>query len=972
MHGFIIKDIVPVPEVMSVAYNLEHQKCKAKLIHLHNTDPENMLAIAFRTPPSDNTGVFHILEHNLIEGSTKYPVKNLLFELVRTGVATLLNAFTYPDKTVYPCASMNLKDFKNISSVYLDAVFSPKIRKDYFLQEGHHLEFEVPGDPNSPLSIKGVVYNEMKGVFSDLDGIISRHVSCDLFDNAYGFDSGGIPDAIPSLTFERFKGVFERYYHPSNSFIYCYGDLPTTDRLALLNDEYLSHFDSLDVDTTIKEQTRWSKSKRKLVNYPLDSEEKFKDKTAITFSFFTGTVADAEKSIAMKILDYYLTGDAASPLRKALIDSKFGSDLTDSGYASYQRDTFYTIGLKGTNPDQEEKIKELIFSTLKEISDAGLDRDKLKASFHRHDIGFRRISSDFPVSLMDRVYNSWIYGLDPLYYLKINEHFSKLKHRYQSQPDYFEDLIREQFLDNPHYITHIFTPDKEFNKKSKIAETKKLTDIKNNLSKEEMAEITSDTEKLRLLQTTPNSEAEIATLPTLKIGDIDRKSDELSTRVLHADKTPLLVTDMFTNGVNYLSLSVNISSIPDELIDYLPLYSDVVSGMGADGKDYLEMANLESMYTGGIGTSVSFSSMVSDSTKIKIHFDIYSRALESNYGETLEIVKAKLTKPDLSDKVRLKDLITQGLDAYKSNLVPSGSRYAAKYARRNLNQNTNLAERSSGITQIMLYQSLANSFEEKYQDLLEKLSRIRSFVSSGGNITASFIGTDGGVSETEQFLSDINPHSSVSPDSFLASNQPKFIEDYSGIVVPATVAFNAIGFSAVDQNHPLSASLSVLCQNLSLSFLHEKIRVSGGAYGASMSFQSHSRSVGISSYRDPNITKTFDVFGGVSEFIRNKMDLSPSSLEQSIIGTFKTVDGPLRPGQAVETALGRFLVGSTYESRQAYRDKLFSVSKKSILEANETIIAPGLRRSAICTLSNRVDIENASKKMKMPINLISV
>ncbi|MBN2711756.1 MAG: insulinase family protein, partial [Planctomycetes bacterium] len=370
LHGFRVEKITPLEELRVLAIEARHPKSGARFLHLYTEDEESLFSAAFRTPPPDDTGLPHILEHTVLCGSKRYPVKDPFVELLKTSLATFLNAMTYPDKTVYPCASMNEKDFFNLAGVYCDAVFHPLITEKHFKQEGHHYEFAEPGNTGSPLIIKGIVYNEMKGAYSDLDGIIDRNLTRSICpDNAYGKDSGGDPEIIPELTYEQFTNFHARYYHPSNALLFVHGNIPTEKHMKFLDDEYLSKFDAISIDTSIDEQPRWSEPVRATIPYPVGPEDTAEKKTAITVNFLTNDLTDPIKSLSMGILDYYLLGNAASPLRKALIDSKLGEELTDSGYANYQRDTFFTVGLKGTESEKEDEIVEIVFSVCSELAD---------------------------------------------------------------------------------------------------------------------------------------------------------------------------------------------------------------------------------------------------------------------------------------------------------------------------------------------------------------------------------------------------------------------------------------------------------------------------------------------------------------------------------------------------------------------------------------------------------------------------
>ncbi len=630
LHGFTIDEVTPLTSIRCLAIRATHNKSGARLLHLVADDPENLFVAAFRTPPPDDTGLPHILEHTVLCGSRRYPVKDPFVELLKTSLATFINAMTYPDKTVYPVASMNEKDYFNLAGVYCDAVFHPRIDEAHFKQEGHHYAFAQTGDMESALTIKGIVYNEMKGAYSDLDGVIGREMTRSVCpDNAYGFDSGGNPDHIPSLDYETFRKFHEQYYHPSNALILLYGNIETEKHLAFLDREYLAAFDAIKVDTTIAEQPRWKAPVRETIPYPIGKEEELANKTAFILTFLTNNVTDPIASLSMGILDYYLLGNAASPLRKALIDSKLGEELSDSGYASHQRDTFFTIGLKGTEVEHTEAIERLIFATCKDIAAQGMDPDKVEAAFHRLEISSREIGSMYPLRLMDRVYRSWLYDADPLHLLRLDEHLKELRSRFETEPGFFEKQLQEWIIENPHYSALTFVPDPEdLARRDKVFE-EEMALRKKELSPEECETIVREAKELSEMQGQPNSPEALATLPRLALKDVSPEPLQLPTVALSAGNRPFLYTDVFAGGISYLRMAFDISDIEDELIDYLPLYGQVLHKMGAGDADYAAMAEREAAVTGGIHAATGGGGRFDDCRKTQLFLTVGMKALDS-------------------------------------------------------------------------------------------------------------------------------------------------------------------------------------------------------------------------------------------------------------------------------------------------------------------------------------------------------
>ena len=962
LHGFEITSVTPMPSVRAVAYLATHVKSGARLLHLHAEDKENLLAIAFRTPPPDDTGLPHILEHTVLCGSKRYPVKDPFVELLKTSMATFLNAMTYPDKTVYPCASMVDKDFFNIAGVYCDAVFHPNISEKHFKQEGHHFDFTEPGNIDSPLIIKGIVYNEMKGVYSDLDGLIERDMTKGIMpDNAYGRDSGGDPDAIAELTYEQFKQFHENYYHPSNGLIFLYGGIPTEKHLAFLDGEFLSQFDRIDIDTTISDQPRWSQPRRKSETYPIGAEEDLAEKTAIVMTFLTNSSVDPIRTLSMNLLDHYLLANSASPLRKALIDSKLGQQLTDSGYASFQRDTFFTIGLKGSEAGRTDALVELVLSTLKSIADEGLDRDLIEAAFHQLEMSTKEIPDMYPLVLMERVYCSWLYEADPLHHLRMNEHLAEMRKRYETQSGFFETQLRELLVENPHYTVYTYTPDKAYTAGKQKAFQEHMQQVKASLSREQLQQIVTEAAELDEMQTTPNSPQALATLPRLELSDVPAEPIELNTTITDEAGAELLYTDEFANGMNYLNLTFDLRGLDEELFDFVGLYTDVIQKMGAGEYDYVEMAKREAAQTGGVDTFVVACGRVNDPTRPGPRFNVSCKALDAKLTNMLDILADRILRCDLTDTARLKDIVLQARVSRQSILVPNGWDFAFAHAQRHLTRNAALAERFGGFTQFRQLNMLADDFDGNVEKLIEQFGRIRDFIATRAGVTASFVGDTIGLDKIKTFLAGFkvsdHPGEAVSEDAFDST-----LNSREGIANPAEVAFVCRAWQVGGLDSPHAPALALLSVNLSYGYLWEQVRVRGGAYGARAQYVPVNGMFRLGSYRDPFVKETLDAYAGLFDYIENDMDLSTGVLEQAIVGTIKTLDHPIRPSQAVGTAMARHLAGETSDIRKDFRRRLLALTENDIRTAGN-FLREGYESSPICVLASREKLIEANEKL---------
>ncbi len=960
VHGFVVERVVPLAEIRCMAHCLRHTKSGARLIHLHTRDSENLLAIAFRTPPPDDTGLPHILEHTVLCGSERYPVKDPFVELLKTSLATFLNAITYPDKTVYPCASMNEKDFFNLVGVYCDAVFHPLILPEYFKQEGHHFDFRDRADANSPLMIRGIVYNEMKGAFSDLDGMIGYHCHQLFPENAYGRISGGAPDAIPSLTYEQFRDFHRRYYHPSNAYIFAYGNIPTEKHTAFLHDQYLQSFDTLDIDTTIARQPRWPTPRRNTHSYPASPRDRPEEKTAVVMTFFTNEITDVECTLTMHILEHYLLSNAASPLRRAIVDAKLGEDLTHSGYGDYQRDTVFSVGLKGTATDKAHAFETLVLETCRQVAEKGLERRKVEAAFHQLELETRDIGSMYPLQMMGRVYDSWLYDGDPLYMLERGRHLADLRAKYESVPGYLEKQLLALVVDNPHYLLLTLVPDSVLQSKRHETLAAELSDTKARMSEKELRDVAHEAERLEILQNEPNSPEALATLPQLKLSDVSPSPMAVDTNVEHIAQRPFLTTRVFTNGLNFLRLGIDASGLSEELIDYLPLYAEALRKMGTDEDSYLAMAEREAETTGGVSISVSGAGRYTDPDHVQPFLFANSNALETKLPEMVRFLTDRVVRTDFSDLDRLKTVIQQSRVQRHSGIVPAGNRYAVLRAQRGLSRNGNLAERLGGVSQTRMLDGLADGLDSRLDDVSARLSAIHAKLRERGRFVASFVGTHRGADIARewygQFLGGLGKEAVPTESTVF----PVATGAREGIALPAEVAFAAQVFRAVPASDPLAPALAVLAQALSFGYLWNEVRAKRGAYGCSASYNQANGMFSFASYRDPCICETLQTYAGVPDHIARGMDLSADTVEQAVIGSIRTLDRPIRPGTAVRNALSRYLAGIDDEVRQAYRSRLLSLGANDLRRASEDVLRPGLAASSVCVISSREKLEAAN------------
>ncbi|HDL64469.1 MAG TPA: hypothetical protein ENH12_03665, partial [Proteobacteria bacterium] len=791
---------------------------------------------------------------------------------------------------------------------------------------------------------------------------IGREIPRNLFpDNAYGSDYGGTPQAITTLTYEKFKEYHRRWYHPSNGLIFLYGDIPISRHLEFLNSEYLKNFDRAVIDATIAYQEIWEKPRRYVTTYPIGPSDDPRSKAAVIAVFRAGENSDPIHTLALQILSHYLLSNAASPLRKALVDSHLGEELTDSGYYSHQRDCYFEVGLKGTEGARADKILNLIRETCGRIADEGLDEAKVESAFHRLEMASREIKSMYPLRLMDHAFESWSSTGDPLTWFPVSRYIDKLRRSYQSNPEYFPDLLRELIIDNPHQLLLSLLPDSKYIAKIEKAEISQMEKVKRLFSEEDLECIDREAAELELLQSTPNSPAALATLPHLSISDVSGDPTELKVSNEEVLDRPFLVTDMFSNGLSYIAISFDLRGLDDASIPYLSLFPDVLAGMGAGKYDYAAMAEREAACSGGIEPDILISGTVEDPRYIRPTLTVFYRALDRKLPDMLEILRERLMLCDLTDRTRLKDLILQERMARKSRLVQAGNSYAVSYASRGFSGNCSLNERLRGIGGIRFFDRLVSRFDRDYSRTFEKLAEIRSLLQNRRRVTVSVLGAPDSIETIRRWTDGLLAEMGDQPIPEMIDSSSPVSGRMEGIAVPAEIAFVAHSQPAVAFSDPAAPALFLLSKNISYGYLWEEVRVKGGAYGCGASYNTAQGTFSLSSYRDPNIIGTLRAYGGIFDYIEDKMDLSPAGLEQAIIGTVKYLDRPIRPEQAVDLALHRHLSGRSPERIREFRHRLFNLKGDDIRKASAEILRPGRKDSSVCVITSRERLESANR-----------
>ena len=936
IHGFKLIQERDIPEINTKAKYFKHLKSGAELLSLENDDENKVFGISFRTPPDDSTGLPHILEHSVLCGSRKYPVKEPFVELIKGSLNTFLNAFTFADKTAYPVASQNVKDLYNLADVYLDAVFYPRIDPHIFEQEGWHYELDAP---DRPLNFKGVVFNEMKGAFSSPDSILGRHSQQSLFpDNAYGLESGGDPTVIPNLSYEQFKAFHENYYHPSNSRIFFYGDDDREERLRFL-DSWLKDFDAASPSPEIDLQKPFEEPRSLTIPYDAGEIESDVKKGMLTVNWLFPEGGDLQTSLAFLMLDYILVGTQASPLRKALIDSGFGEDVTGGGLSDSLRQMYFSTGLKGIAVEDAKKVEELIQTSLKELVEKGIEPEMVEAALNTTEFHLREQNTgNFPrgLSLMIESLSTWLHGKDPIAPLAFEEPLQALKKQIKDEKGFFESMIQTHLLDNPHRSSVLLKPDPEVGKAQKAEEEAVLTKAKAAMSAEELEALVERTQELKRLQETPDAPEDLAKLPMLSLADLDTKEKLIPLEVLKEHDTEILYHDLFTNGIVYLDLALNLHTLPQELLPYAPLFGKALVKLGTETEDFVKLSQRIGRKTGGIWPSF-FNSAFPESEQSAAWLFLRGKSTMDQVEELLAIMRDVLLTVKLDNQERFKQIVLESKARKESSLVPSGHASARTRLGAHFHESGWYSEQSSGVSSLFFVRRLGEEIERDWPSVLEKLEDVRRIVV---NRNAMVCNVTLDKANWEKFQPKLTATLKKFPaaECTLAEWQPESFASREGLTIPSQVNFVAKGANLYKTGYKYHGSIAVITHYLRTTWLWEKVRVQGGAYGGFCIFDRRSGIFSYLSYRDPNLLKTLENYDLTAQFLQDT-ELSDDELGKGIIGVIGQLDDYQLPDAKGYTSMVRHLLGESDEFRQKIRDEVLGTTAQDFKNFAEVLQA---------------------------------
>lgn len=923
IHGFELLREQEIPEINTRARLFRHVRTGAELLSMENDDTNKVFGITFATPPTDSTGLPHILEHSVLCGSRKYPVKDPFIQLAKGSLNTFLNAFTFSDKTCYPVASQNLQDFYNLIDVYLDAVFYPRITPEILQQEGWHYELEAA---DQPLAYKGVVFNEMKGAFSSPDGVLARWSQQSLFpDTVYGVESGGDPKHIPDLTYEQFKKFHETYYHPSNAKIWFYGDDDPDERLRII-DDFIREFDRLDVQPEMPLQPRFAEPRVVRKGYAGEEEEEGSSRGMVTVNWLLTENTDPELTLGLNMLEHILLDTPASPLRKALIDSGLGEDLTGGGIDEQVREMYFTAGLKGIDTEDAPKVEALIFDTLTRLAEEGIDPEMIEAAVNTVEFSLREYNTGgFPrgLAMMISALTTWIYGHDPLAPLAFEAPLNRLKARLEKGERYFEGLIGKFLLDNPHRTTVILEPDPTVRERDEAEERARLDAARATMNDADIQAVIENTDALRIMQETPDTPENLAKIPMLTLADLDKQGQTIPVEIGEMHGSPLLYHDLFTNGIVYLDLGMNLKVLPQVYLPYIGLFSQALLEMGTQTEDFVKLSQRIGRKTGGIRPS-SLTSTISDGESTAAWLFLRGKGTMSQTHDLLDILRDVLLTVKFDNPERFMQIVLEAKAGKESGLVPGGHGVVNSRLRAQFSESDWVSEQMGGVSNLFFLRELIKKIETDWPSVLEVLEEMR-YLLVNRNLMIVNVTLDQG--NWTKFQPQLSAFMEALPTGSgdLAIWNPERGPANEGLTIPAQVNYVAKGARLYDHGYRMHGSVMVIRGFLNTAYLWEKVRVQGGAYGGFSTFDRYTGVFSFLSYRDPNLLGTLENYDAAAQYLRT-LDLHPDELTKSIIGTIGSIDSYQLPDAKGYTSMVRHLIGSTEEDRQRIREEVLGTT----------------------------------------------
>lgn len=953
---------------------LRHKKSGARVLLMENDDENKVFAIGFRTPPSDSTGVPHIMEHSVLCGSREFPVKDPFVELVKGSLNTFLNAMTYPDKTVYPVASCNDKDFQNLMHVYMDAVFYPNIYEQdkTFRQEGWSYKLDAPDEE---LKLSGVVYNEMKGAFSSPEGVLDRVILNSLFpDTSYANESGGDPEVIPDLTYEQFLDFHRKYYHPSNSYIYLYGDMDMEEKLNWLDEKYLSDFDEIEVDSEIKYQKPFSQMQEIVQEYSIASDESEADNTYLSYNKVIGTSLDEKLYLAFQILDYALLSAPGAPLKKALLDAGIGKDIMGS-YDNGVYQPIFSVISKNANMEQKEAFVEVIENTLRNIAEGGIDKKALQAGLNYYEFRFREADfGSYPRGLMYglQLFDSWLYDEEkPFIHMEAIPTFEFLKS--QIETGYFEQLIRDYLLENPHGAIVIIRPEKGRTARMDRELAEKLQAYKESLSEEEIEKLVQDTKDLEAYQEEESAPEDLAKIPVLRREDISPEIAPVYNTEMEIDSVKTIYHNVETNGIGYVTLLFDLSAVKEEDLPYVGILQSVLGIIDTENYEYGELFNEINIHTGGIGTSLE---LYADAQKVKekefkATFEMKGKSLYPKMDVLFSMMREILTCSKLDDEKRLKEILAMLKSRLSMSFLSSGHTTAALRALSYTSPLAKFKDDTDGIEFYEVVKEIEENFDDHKEELICRLKAISKQIFCADNMMVSYTSAKEGLAYMENAFAAVSKQLNDADVVQTEAKENRCIihckKRNEGFKTSSKVQYVARVGNFIDGGEEYTGALQILKVILSYDYLWQNVRVKGGAYGCMSNFNRIGEGYLIS-YRDPNLEKTMGIYEGVVDYLEN-FNVDDRDMNKFIIGTISNIDRPMNPAAKGSRSMNLYMSRVTEGMIRREREQILSADQKDI-RALAKILKAVLDADQICVIGSEEKIEE-QKEMFMEIRTLS-
>ncbi len=984
--GYIIKKRIELKEQDAVFYELEHVATGAVHIHISREDTENTFSVAFKTVPSDSTGVAHILEHTVLCGSRKFPVRDPFFSMLKRSLSTFMNAFTASDWTMYPFSTQNQKDFYNLMDVYLDAAFFPNIDELSFKQEGHRIEIEEILDGQEKkiiLAYKGVVYNEMKGAMSSPDQVMSRSLLNALYpDTTYRFNSGGEPSEIPALTHAELIAFHKHHYHPSNAFFYTYGNLPLEDHLTFIEERVLSRFDRIDPDTEVPSQPRWEAPKEVTYKYPLGQNENPEKKCQICLAWLISDVRNTFENLAIRIIEHILLGNSASPLRKALIDSGLGSTLCDgTGFDADNRDTMFVVGLKDVVESAGPAIESIILNVIRDLAEKGIDKLMVESALHQIEFQRKEITNTpypYGLKLLLRISSPWFHGGRAEDALQFDSQIEEIR-RKAGEGRFFEDRLEQYFLKNNHRALFRLMPDQSMAAREAAEVASELERIMGGMGAGDLKKIKQDAEALKRLQETGE---DLSRLPTLELEDIPPSVSSVKESGSYPG-IPAVCYNKPVSGIFYFTAALGITGINQRLRPLIPFFCHVFPRIGTVHHNYAEIAQLIDAYTGGIGAAAHVHTNFNASGNCAAYMSVAGKSLDRNQEKLFEIAEELLASLIFSDHMRLKNLLLEYRAALESMVVQNGHRLAISLASRNLAPACALGEIWHGVHHFQAVKNITEDLtEKKLASIADDLHVIAESLFSQNNCELALIGEDHAILKASPFAVNLQKELGTNQrveadisacDRFMLSDlNPDSTGIREGWSTSTAVSFVAQSFKTVRMGHEDAPALSVISKLLRSLFLHREIREKGGAYGGLALYNSEDGIFSFASYRDPHIATTLKVYDNAFDFIK-KGSYTEEDIKEAILQKCSEIDKPDPPAPASSKAFYRKLVGLTDSARVQFKEQLLSLTRTGVMDAAEKYFNKEDNKQSVAIISSEEHLKKANTKLPgepLSINMI--